>query len=395
MRVVQLSTSKFGGAGKSAAILSQKLLEAGIFSHLLDRRALGPQEMLESKSVTFYGKLCSTAEYDFLSSHSVSTLDFSALQEMKPQIIHIHNWYNLVNVEDFPKLAQIAPIVFTLHDERLATGGCHVTLGCNKFLKNCDKCPAHRFRYSTEKYRRRLEKFFDSGPNYSVISPSLWMIERLSLTPLVSNAYSTRVIPNLLSSANKVLPPSKIETNSIDLIFVSANLDVPYKGIQTLLSAMSILDSRIEGNQKQVTLTLVGHSTEKRIYSFKNIEVLQRDHLSNEELMNLMKKSDILIVPSMTENYPGVIAEGQAQGLRVVAHQVGGISEMIDDGVTGYLCPPNAESLASRILDAILDPNSERVRVSALEAVLKRQNSEEIIASHIDLYTQLLERSGG
>ena len=395
MRVVHLSTSKFGGAGKSAAILNQKLLEAGIFSHLLDRRVHRLQERLESKSATFYGKLSSTAEYDFLSSHSVSTLDFSALQELKPQIIHIHNWYNLINVEDFPKLAQIAPIVFTLHDERLATGGCHVTLGCSKFLVNCDKCPAHRFGYSTEKYRRRLEKFFDSARNYSVISPSLWMIERLRLTALVSNAYSTRVIPNLVSSVNEISPPGKLETNSTELIFVSANLDVPYKGIQTLLSAMSILDSRLKGNQKKVKLTLVGHSTVKRIYSFKNIEVLHSDHLSNEELMNLMKNSDILIVPSMTENYPGVIAEGQTQGLRVVAHRVGGISEMIDDGVTGYLCPPNPESLAARILDAILDPNSERVRVSALEAVLNRQNSEKIIAGHIDLYTQLLESSGG
>ena len=221
------------------------------------------------------------------------------------------------------------------------------------------------------------------------------MIERLSSTALVSNAYSTRVIPNLLSSVNEILPPAKLETNSTELIFVSANMNVPYKGIQTLLSAMSILDSRIGENQKQVNLTLVGHSTVKRVYSFKNIKVLQRDHLSNEALMNLMKKSDILIVPSMTENYPGVIAEGQTQGLRVVAHRVGGISEMIDDGVTGYLCQPNAESLASRILDAIFDPNSERVRVSALEVVLKRQNSEKIIASHIDLYTQILERSGG
>ena len=123
--------------------------------------------------------------------------------------------------------------------------------------------------------------------------------------------------------------------------------------------------------------------------------MVQRDHLSNEALISLMQKSDILIAPSMTENYPGVIAEGQTQGVRVVAHRVGGIPEMINDGVTGYLCQPNAESLASRILDAILDLNSDRVRASAFEAVLKRQNSEKIIDSHINLYTELFERSGG
>ena len=395
MRVVHLSTSKFGGAGKSASILNQKLIEAGIISQLLDRRALGMQKTLQSKGATIYGKLSSTPKYDFLSSHSVSALDFRALQELRPQIIHLHNWYNLISVEDFSKLAQVAPLVFTLHDERLATGGCHVTLGCTKFLKSCDNCPAHRFGYSREKYRKRLENFFDSGRNYSVISPSLWMMEQLSLTSLVSKAYSTKIIPNLLSSANEILPPGQPKTNLTELIFVASNIDVPYKGIQTLLSAMSILDSKIEGIHKQFNLTLVGHSKVKKVESFKNIKMVQRDHLSSDALMSLMQKSDILIVPSMTENYPGVIAEGQTQGVRVVAHRVGGISEMINDGVTGYLCEPNAESLSLRILDAVLDPNSDRVRVSALEEVLKRQNSENIVASHIDLYTQLLERSGG
>jgi glycosyltransferase involved in cell wall biosynthesis len=120
---------------------------------------------------------------------------------------------------------------------------------------------------------------------------------------------------------------------------------------------------------------------------------LQRDHLSNGAIMSLLQKSDILIGPSVTENYPGVIAEGQTQGVRVVAHRVGGISEMIKDGVTGYLCEPHADSLASRLLEAIFDPNSDRVRASAFEAVQNRQNTEEIIASHVDLYTQLLEGS--
>ncbi len=395
MRVVHLSTSKFGGAGKSAAVLNQKLLEAGIISQLLDRRVSGFQKTLRSKGATLYGKISSTPEYDLLSSHSVSTLDFKALDRLQPQIIHIHNWYNLVNVGDFPRLAQIAPLVFTLHDERLATGGCHVTLGCSKFLHSCDDCPAHRFGYSTEKYRRRLERFFDSAQNYSVISPSHWMLERLRLTALVSNAYSTKVIPNLVSSDNKILPPGRLEAKSIELIFVASNIGVPYKGIETLLSAIRILDARIEGSHKQLNLTLIGNSPVEKVESFKNVKVVQMDHQSAEALLSLMQRSDLLIVPSMTENYPGVIAEGQIKGVRVVAHRVGGIPEMIEDGVTGYLCQPNAESLASRILDAVFDPNSDRVRSAAFETVLKRQNSEKIITGHIDLYSQLLGRSGG
>jgi glycosyltransferase involved in cell wall biosynthesis len=130
----------------------------------------------------------------------------------------------------------------------------------------------------------------------------------------------------------------------------------------------------------------------KKLGDFKNIRVLQKDHLSSDSLMNLMRESDILAVPSLSENYPGVIAEGQAQGVRVVAHRVGGIPEMINDGLTGYLCDPDAGALAAKILEAILDTNAEQVRANAFEEVLIRQNSNKINASHIDFYTKLLER---
>jgi glycosyltransferase involved in cell wall biosynthesis len=392
MRILHLSTSQIGGAGKSAAILNEHLQASGVSSQILTRPTPGFQKMIKGKGSTLLGKLSSTLEYDFLSSHSVSTLDFKALHEIQPQIIHIHNWYNLISVEDFSKLAQIAPLVFTLHDERLATGGCHVTLGCKKFLERCEYCPAHRLKLSREKYRKDLENFYESGQQYSVISPSLWMMDQLKNSALLLNAYSTAVIPNHLSSANQTISPYQPNSDSIKLIFASSNLDVPYKGLQILLSAMRILDSRLEGLDKKINLTIVGDASLEKLKNLKNITTARKNHLNNDVLMNLVRESDILIVPSLSENYPGVIAEGQAQGARVVAHRVGGIPEMITDGLTGYLCDPDASSLAAKILEAILDPNAERVRANAFEEVLIRQDSNKINASHIDFYTRLLER---
>jgi glycosyltransferase involved in cell wall biosynthesis len=391
VRVLHLSTSEVGGAGKSASILSQHLQKAGIDSRLLTRPALGLRKKLVSKGITFLGKLSSVSEYDFLSSHSMETLDLNVLKVMQPQVIHIHNWYNLISVENFSRLARIAPLVFTLHDERLVTGGCHVTLGCKKFLSACDGCPAHRLELSREQYRKELECFYESGQQYSVISPSVWMIEQLRNTALLSNAHSTAVIPNHLSSVNEILPPCQTSSDSIELIFVASNLDISYKGFEILLSAMKILDSKIGELNKEISLTLIGHTSKKKTIRLKNIKVLHSEHLDSQALMNLMRRSDILVVPSLSENYPGVIAEAQTYGTRVVAHRVGGIPEMINDGVTGYLCSPDASSLAAKIFEAILDTNSERVRTNAFQEVLNRQDSSKIIASHIDFYTKLLE----
>ena len=392
MRILHLSTSQLGGAGKSAAILNKNLQDAGVSSWLLTRPSLSLEKKVKSKVSTFLGKLSSTAEYDFLSSQSISTLDFKILDEIQPQVIHVHNWYNLISVKDFSRLAQIAPLVFTLHDERLATGGCHVTLGCKKFLESCDHCPAHQFRLSREEYRKHLGNFYKSGQKYSIISPSLWMIDQFKKTELLANAHSTAVIPNHLSNPNPTLLTYKPKPNLINLIFIASNLDTPYKGLRILLSALSILDTRIEALDIKVNLKIIGDGVIKKTANLKNIGIVQKGHLSSDVLMNLMEESDILVVPSLSENYPGVIAEGQAHGIRVVAHRVGGISEMIVDGVTGYLCEPNDRSLAEKILEAILDANAERVRVNAFQEVLNRQNSITINTSHLDFYTKILER---
>ena len=394
MRILHLSTSEDGGAGKSAAVLNENLQAAGVSSRLLTRPSLDLRKKFKSKGSTLLGKVSSTSEYDFLSSHSTSTLDFKELEKFQPQIIHIHNWYNLISVDDFSSLAQFSPLVFTLHDERLATGGCHVTLGCKKFLETCDECPAHRLGFSREVFRKKLESFYESQKQYSIISPSFWMMDQVKSTALFENAYSAKVIPNHLSYAYPILPRYEPNPNSLGLIFVASNLDTPYKGLEILFSALRILDSHIEGLQKEVSLTIVGNTDTEKARKFRNISVFQRDHLSSNALMNLIRESDILVVPSLTENYPGVIAEAQAQGTRVVAHRVGGIPEMIDDGITGYLCDPGASSLSAKILEAILDPNHEKVRINAFQEVLSRQDARKINLSHLNLYTSLLENKG-
>lgn len=394
MRILHLSTSEDGGAGKSAAVLNENLQAAGVSSRLLTRPPLDLQQKLKSKGSTLLGKMSSTVEYDFLSSHSISTLDYKVLEKFQPQIIHIHNWYNLLSVEDFSSLAQFAPLVFTLHDERLATGGCHVTLGCKKYLDACNECPAHRLGFSREAFRKKLESFYKSRKQYSIVSPSLWMMDQVESTALFENAYSAKVIPNHLSHANTKLTSYEPNPHSFELIFIASNLDTPYKGLEILFSALTILDSRLEGLQKKVSLTIVGNGEIENQRKFRNIGVVQRDHLGSNALMNLIRESDILVVPSLTENYPGVIAEGQAQGTRVVAHRVGGIPEMIEDGITGYLSDADASSLSAKILEAIFDPNHEKVRLNAFQEVSSRQDASKINQSHIDFYTRLLENKG-
>jgi glycosyltransferase involved in cell wall biosynthesis len=57
----------------------------------------------------------------------------------------------------------------------------------------------------------------------------------------------------------------------------------------------------------------------------------------------------VFLFCSRTDTYGQVIAEAQASGLPVVAVAEGGPASLVRDGQTGWLCPPDAESLAGAV----------------------------------------------
>ena len=160
------------------------------------------------------------------------------------------------------------------------------------------------------------------------------------------------------------------------------------------MASMRILDAKLEKIGRKVDLIIVGNSMVEITVAFKNIEIVVKSHMSIDKLSQQVILADILVVPSLSENYPGVIAEAQLQGTRVVANRVGGVSEIIEDKLTGYLASPNSDSLAEKLLEAILDTNREQVRIKAFQAVNLRQNSQVINQHHKEIYKELTNAKG-
>jgi len=80
---------------------------------------------------------------------------------------------------------------------------------------------------------------------------------------------------------------------------------------------------------------------------------------SREELTRIMAGTDIFLLSSILEGQPLVIVEAMTYGCPIVSTNVGGIPELITDGVNGLLCPPEKpECLAEKIKSLIDDPAS-------------------------------------
>jgi glycosyltransferase involved in cell wall biosynthesis len=80
----------------------------------------------------------------------------------------------------------------------------------------------------------------------------------------------------------------------------------------------------------------------------------------------LLKGAAALVVPSIYEGMPLVVLEAMEAGLPVVASRVSGIPEVVEDGVTGWLVPPeDPRALAAALSQALEDPGEARRRGEA------------------------------
>ncbi len=110
------------------------------------------------------------------------------------------------------------------------------------------------------------------------------------------------------------------------------------------------------------------------------------------DIPDVMKSFDILVLPTLAEAFGKVILEGMGAGVSVIASQVGGIPEIIDDGVNGLLVPPgDVQALERALLCLLGDPGRRRELTAAgLRTVRERFSVQSQIAKISGIYDKLL-----
>ncbi len=106
----------------------------------------------------------------------------------------------------------------------------------------------------------------------------------------------------------------------------------------------------------------------------------------------IYSNSSIFVLPSLTESFPFSILEAMSSGTAVIASNVGGVPEMIDNEVDGMLVQPgNPQILAEKIL-FLLENESEIKKISkrARERILKEFTSQIMSDKTEKIYEQIL-----
>lgn len=174
------------------------------------------------------------------------------------------------------------------------------------------------------------------------------------------------------------------------------------KGANTFLGAAFQVSLELP----EVRFILVGDVvfSKNRIFKEEAIETAQRLHLldrikfvgEREDVETLMAGMDILIVPSTREAFGRVAAEAGACGKPVVATEVGGLPEIVMDGETGILVPPeDCDAMSAAILRLLQDEDLRRTMgIKARERICRFFDIRRTIDEIENIYRTLLKEEG-
>ncbi len=112
------------------------------------------------------------------------------------------------------------------------------------------------------------------------------------------------------------------------------------------------------------------------------------------DLETMLSIADVFLLPSTTESFGLVALEAMSCEVPVVASKVGGLPEVVEDGVTGVLCAPkDVDAMADAALRIIGD-NQIRTQMGAAgrQRALDHFRPEHIVPRYLDIYAELSGR---
>lgn len=169
----------------------------------------------------------------------------------------------------------------------------------------------------------------------------------------------------------------------------------PVKRVDAVVAVFDRIHRRVPSR-----LLLVGDGPDLPLALRLAREAGLADHVhavgAQEDVLSLLSVSDVFLLPSAQESFGLAALEAMACEVPVVASRVGGLPEVIVDGVTGYLCPPDAlDDMAERAIGLLTDDARRRAMGrEAARQVSERFCEERIVPQYEACYRRLLDASG-
>ncbi len=277
-------------------------------------------------------------------------------------VINLHWIAGFVDYEGFfNTMPHGTPIVWRLADMNAFTGGCHYDDDCGRLINGCGACPqlgsTDPEDLSRQVWKRKQSVFAAlEVTRLHIVALSHWMLKLVKDSPLLSR-FPVTLIPNGVD-LEEFAPRDRRLAREV--------LGIP-QGAQVVMfvsdyivnrrKSFSLLSQALSGLMQVHNLFLVSVGNGKPPVAGP-IPCLHMGHVNNDRWLSLIySAADVFVISSLQDNQPNTVLESMACGTPVIGFAVGGISDMVLDGLTGLLVPPrDVDGLRVAISDLLRDP---------------------------------------
>lgn len=316
------------------------------------------------------------------------------VQSLPPHdLINIQFTQDFVDLPAFYSLIPASvPVVVTLHEMSMFTGGCSYAYSCRNFERKCGDCPllandaaddisARSWRRKRIAYTRRPAGMLH------FVADSHWLATEARKSSLLKN-FPVEVIhygldtdifrPQNMQAARELLG---LPQGRPIVAFAAASVTDERKGVALLAEA-------IKGVREIPFLLTWGAAFPK---SLEGIPHLHLGAIDSEHLVSIAyNASDFFVIPSLEEAFGQTCLEAMACGRPVVGFDVGGIPDMIRHNETGLLVPRgDVEGLTLAIQKLIDQPQVTVALGYKARAMVQAHFS---FPANADAYRKLYER---
>jgi glycosyltransferase involved in cell wall biosynthesis len=209
---------------------------------------------------------------------------------------------------------------------------------------------ANPYSWVTTQMYRHANRYGASNMHYSVAVSR--HIRRLSIAEGAKPA-NTFVLHNAVD--NEIFNPDEDGPKDIDVLFIGRL--VAEKGLGVLVEAAKRLS-------RETRISIVGDGPLRldleRQARQVQAKIVFHGWIQNHLVPQYLRRAKLKVLPSLSDAFPGVVLEAMACGVPVIGSNTGGIPDMVEHGVNGWLLPPNdARGLATTI-EAVLSNNRKR-----------------------------------
>ncbi len=332
-------------------------------------------------------------------------IDITALPEFQEaDVIHL-NWVNqgMLSLKKIQKIIDTGkPIVWTMHDMWCFTGICHYSDDCKGYMESCGKCPFIYHSTSDKDISHRVfmkkEKILHTA-HISFVACSRWLEKKAKESKLLQG-FPVTSIPNAINT-NLFHPHSKKESREafnlpLDkklLLFGSLKISDERKGFKYLVEACRILHEQYP-DMDNIGVVVFGRQTEQ-ISNLLPFPIYCMDYISEEkQLANIYNAVDLYVTPSLQDNLPNTIVEAMACGIPCIGFNTGGIPEMIDHQLNGYVAEyKSAADFAQGIHWTLIEGNYEELSRQACKKAVSSYSESSVAMKYIELYNKVTKKN--